>query len=255
MTIYFFLFVLGTVFGSFIHALVSRTHERKSIVWARSMCPQCKKLIRWYDNIPLVSFFLLRGKCRSCRAKISFDYPMVEFVGGLCLSFLGVFYSLAEVGAPPMFFRDAVILFLLMAIFLYDFHYGEILDRFSTIPAAMLFFASLGIGWQTPRSLGLGILTGAGFFLFQLIVSRGRWIGGGDVRLGAFMGVILGWPKILVALFLAYCLGAVVSIATIAAKKKKFSDATPFGTYLTVATAVTMFFGDAILGWYLSFLS
>jgi len=97
----------------------------------------------------------------------------------------------------------------------------------------------------------IGAAIGGGFFLAQFILSRGKWIGGGDIRLGVFMGVILGWQLTLVALFLAYIVGAIISVGLIAAKKKTLASKVPFGTYLTVTTFVSMFWGSQILNWYI----
>jgi prepilin signal peptidase PulO-like enzyme (type II secretory pathway) len=100
----------------------------------------------------------------------------------------------------------------------------------------------------------IGIVIGAGIFLFQYVISKGKWVGGGDIRLGMLMGVILGWPRILVALFLAYILGAIVSLVMVVFKKKELQGSTPFGTYLTIGTFVTMLWGAKIVEWYVGLL-
>ncbi len=247
----FIIFLIGAVVGSFVDALVWRTKERLPIVFARSICTTCHAMISWFDNIPIFSFFILRGRCRSCQTPIAFRYPIVEAIVGVLFVVVGYAHRFS---VTPEFIRDAFLATLLVVVFLYDFFYGEILDRFTTIPAIILFFASLVFGWATPQSMGLGIALGAGFFFAQFIVSKGRWIGGGDIRLGAFMGVVLGWPNILSALFFAYTVGALVSIVLLAVKKKKMTDETPFGTYLALGTFATMLYGDRMIAWYLGFL-
>ena len=150
--------------------------------------------------------------------------------------------------------RDWILVFNLAFIFLYDLRYGEILDG-PTIPTAvLLFFFCIPLGWHTWQSMLTGIAVGAGLFLFQYLISSGKWIGGGDIRLGLLMSVILGWPNILVALLLAYVFGGIISMLLVWGKKTSLRSETPFGTYLASATFVTMFFGEAIVSWYLGLL-
>lgn len=220
------------------------------------MCPKCLRQIAWYDNIPLISFFILRAKCRHCRDKISWQYPAVEVL--VALFFLlaaarhnfGLFLPQLTIAL----IRDLIIIVLLAFIFLYDLKYGEILDRVTTVPAVILFFLSIIFGWESGRNLLFGALFGAGFFLILYIISRGAWIGGGDIRLGFFMGIILGWPNILVAFFIAYMLGAINSLILLALKKKTMESKIVFGTYLAVGTLSAMFFSKNILNWYLGLI-
>jgi len=154
----------------------------------------------------------------------------------------------------PELVRDWALALNLAFIFLYDLNYGEIIDS-STIPTSLLlFFFSWSLGWQTWQSMVVGVVVGAGVFLFQFLVSKGKWVGGGDIRLALLMGVILGWPNIILALMLAYVLGAIFSLILVALKKKDLKSETPFGTYLTVATFVAMLWGERIVSWYLSLL-
>ena len=142
----------------------------------------------------------------------------------------------------------------LVLIFLYDLKYQEIWDRFTLIPAGVLFVISLFFKWHSWFDMLIGVLIGAGFFLLQYLVSKGKWIGGGDIRLGALMGIILGWQNTILALFLAYLIGAIVGLGLIIAKKKNRDSAVPFGTFLVIGTFVAMFWGERIVGWYLTLL-
>lgn len=253
---YFFIFGFGLSFGSFMNAWVWRTREKMDISRSRSICPKCLHPIAWYDNIPFISFLILRAKCRHCKDKISWQYPMVEVFVALAFLFTAVWHNSA-LFLPQLtvaLIRDLVIIVLLTFVFLYDLKYREILDRVTTIPAIILLFLSLGFGWHSWQSLLFGILFGAGFFLTLYIISKGAWIGGGDIRLGFLMGVILGWPNVLVAFFIAYMLGAVMSLILIALKQKTMKSETAFGTYLAVGTLVSMFFANNIINWYLSLL-
>ena len=253
---YFFIFSFGLALGSFMNAWVWRTRENLDISHSRSMCPKCRQPIAWYDNIPFISWLILRAKCRHCQDKISWQYPMVEVFIALAFLFTAARHSsslfLPQLSAALI--RDLIIIILLVFVFLYDLKYREILDRVTTVPAIILFFLSLIFGWQSWQSLLFGVLFGAGFFLILYLISKGAWIGGGDARLGFFMGVILGWPNILVAFFIAYMLGAIISLILIALKKKTMKSETAFGAYLAVGALVAMFFSDNIINWYLGYL-
>ncbi len=239
--------------GSFLNAWIWRTREQLPIYTGRSMCPTCHKTIRAIDNIPIISFLLLKGKCHFCKRPISWQYPLVELLLATLFT-LAAFIHLQGEFILAAVIRDCILIFLLVFIFVYDFCYREIWDHVTTIPA--LFYApiALFVGWQEWQSMLLGALVGAGFFLLQYALSRGRWVGGGDVRMGLFMGTILGFPNILVALLLAYVLGAVWSMILIGVKKKNMKDSTPFGTYLAVATLITFWWGNSILQWYMGLL-
>lgn len=250
----FLIFIFGVSVGSFVNAWVWRTRENLRITRGRSMCPSCRVKINWYDNIPILSFIFLLGRCRNCKIKITKHYLVTEVWMGLIFVFAANWH-LPRVGFFSIeLLRDLIILSLLTFIFLYDLKYKEIMD-FSTIPTSLvLFLLSIFFGWQTWSGMLLGVVVGAGFFLAQYLVSKGRWIGGGDIRLGIFMGVILGWPSILVALLLAYVFGAAVSLCFVLGGKQKLTDETAFGTFLVAATIVTMFFGKSLVTWYFGLL-
>ncbi len=245
-------FILGTCIGSFLHATSFRIANKQDAIKGRSACPKCRKQLKWYDMIPLLSFLLLRGKCRFCGWKIQLRYFFVELSVGL-LFLSTALYWLAQDVSAIILVRDLFIVSVLFFLFLHDLVY-YILPDIITLPSILviaLFQLLLGISWQ---SLLLAILVGAGFFAFQFLVSKGKWIGGGDIRFGALMGVILGWPHILLGLFLAYILGSIISLGLVAGKRKKFGSMMPFGTFLSLATLITIWFGDGIIEWYLGLL-
>lgn len=229
--------LLGLVIGSFLNAVIWRLKVRKSVVRGRSMCPKCRRTLTPVELIPLASFLIQKGKCRHCRRPISFWYPAVELATALV-------YLLAwfRFGMSMPFFVDVVVFPFLIVIFSYDARESVILDRVSLPGAGLAFVGSILIGVSFWNVLGSAIL-GAGFFLLQYLLSSGRWVGGGDIRLGLLMGAFLGWPSILLALCLAYTVGSVVGIVLIAAKRKTWQSAIPFGTFLTVATAIIHFYG------------
>ena len=252
---YLCIFCLGAAIGSFLNVWVWRTRENLSVARGRSLCPNCRVTIAWYDNIPLLSYLFLRGRCRHCQYYISCQYPLVELWTGLAAVVAAIVYTSTPFHADLRLVRDWIIIFFLTFVFLYDMRYKEIFTHHTVYPGVGIFIVSLITGWNTWQSMTLGVLFGAGFFLFQYVVSKGKWIGGGDVRLGFFMGIILGWPDILVALFLAYILGALVSVILLIQHKKQLSSETPFGTYLVIGTFVAMYWAPTIIEWYVRILS
>ncbi|MFH1947462.1 MAG: prepilin peptidase [Candidatus Magasanikbacteria bacterium] len=251
---YIITFTLGLCFGSFLNALVWRTWENICIANDRSMCPHCHRCLVWYENIPVLSYIFLGGKCKTCRRGITIQYPLVEFFMGLAFVFVVMIRAKGDFLLTPEIVRDWFLAFNLGFIFLYDLKHKEILD-FSTVPTIIIFiFFAPAIGWHSWQSMGLGFLIGGGVFMAQYLMSRGKWIGGGDIRLGVLMGVVLGFPNILLALLLAYVGGAVFSLILIGLKKQDMKGETPFGTYLALATFVTMLWGEGIIGWYVGLL-
>lgn len=256
MTLFYILiFIAGLCLGSFLNALEWRIYNKISLFDARSKCSQCGTQLKWYDNIPLLSFVQLRGKCRACKKHISWQYPLVE----LSMGFVFVLLALTTLQSGSieelwrLIFRFFVV-WILSFIFIYDFKYQEVLDAMAFIPAILIFvikFAVFGVSWQ---DMAIGAVIGSGFFLLQYLVSKGRWVGGGDIRIGLLMGVILGWELLLVALWIAYIVGAIVSVTLLVVKKKKMKSQIAFGTFLSVATLVVMVWGEGILSFYLSFL-
>ncbi|MFZ2190524.1 MAG: prepilin peptidase [Candidatus Magasanikiibacteriota bacterium] len=246
------IFILGSIFGSFLNAVVYRIHEKKSL-WERSECPNCHKQIKWYDNVPILSFLILKGKCRNCKQKISWQYPLVELVMGILFvipTFL-VYHANFFVLIILLSFQWLII-FDLAFIFLYDLKYQEILEL-SIWPLAILLFLMNASGALVFTLIGIAI--GGGFFLLQYLISKGKWIGGGDIRLGILMGIILGWKLTILALFVAYLLGGAVGSYLLITKKKEKNSEIAFGTFLVIGTLVSMWWGDRIVNWYLGFLS
>ncbi|MCK9578932.1 MAG: prepilin peptidase [Methanoregula sp.] len=260
----FLIFIFGLCFGSFLNCFIYRLHEKKTIL-GRSFCPSCHKQIAWYDNIPLVSFILLKGKCRHCKRKISWQYPAVELATAVLfvLIYINAQFSITNAQSISniqypisniiLFARNLIFICALIIIFIYDLRWQLILDKI-TLPAmavALGLNLCLGMGWL---NLLIAAGVGGGFFLAQYLISRGRWIGGGDISLGILMGIILGWPQILTALFLAYVSGAIIGAGLLAARKKQWSSQIPFGTFLSAATIVTLLWGNKILEWYLNLI-
>jgi len=257
-----FYFILGLVCGSFLNAVLYRLPRRQDFLRGRSKCPNCHHPLVWYDLVPVFSFFYLRGKCRYCGRKISWIYPAVEFASGVLILLVWLVFirggKLALMGLSDwqeVVYISGIIILLwfLLFIFVYDWQYYLILDEIS-IPAIVVAVGwqlSIDWSWFNLLNILLAAVVGGGFFLIQFLLSRGRWIGGGDIRLGFLMGFILGWPQVLVALFLAYVGGAVVALAMVAVGKKKWGEKIPFGTFLVPAIIISLFWADKIIDWYL----
>jgi leader peptidase (prepilin peptidase) / N-methyltransferase len=246
-----FIFGLGLIFGSFLNVVIYRLHAGQSLL-GRSFCTQCKGRIKGYDNIPIISYFILKGKCRMCNERISPYYPIVEATTGILFTLVFfVVEPLSDTRAIMELLSYWVFISVLIVIFFYDLKWYLILD-IVTIPAIIFaFITNIYLGNPWSNLLVAGIL-GGGFFLLQFVVSGGRWIGGGDIRLGVLMGAILGFPMILVALMIAYFVGTIISLPLVYVGKRNMGDKIPFGTFLSFSTVVTLLYGNNILDWYLS---
>lgn len=263
----FVVFVFGLAIGSFLNAVIYRLEKGESALRGRSYCPHCKHQLVWYDLIPLLSFVLLKGRCRYCQGKISLQYPLVELAAGFL--FVAVFWF----GIPwpgqgvdnltKLSFQQVLgllyfwaVVSTLIVIFVYDLKHFLIPDKILLLAIGIValwkIFEFLEI--ETPVPLITSLLAGFGasaFFLAVYLVSQGRWMGFGDVKLAFLLGLFLGWPFILVALFAAFCLGAIVGLVLIAFKKKGLKSEVPFAPFLIIGTAIAFFFGSNILSWYL----
>lgn len=247
--------VLGLIIGSFINAVIYRLYSGDSIIAGRSACPDCEEQLRPRDLVPIASFVYLKGQCRYCKKKISWQYPLVE--AGTALVFF-LFYHKFGLGIELVASLAFASAFIVIGVF--DFKHYLILDK------VLLPLGIIAIGWNLygdissplhASRLALGILSGlglAGFFGLQYLISRGRWIGLGDVKLGFVLGNILLWPLSLCMLLLAYFSGALTGIILIAAGKKQLSSKLPFGVFLALSAIITMLWGNEIVAWYRSLI-
>lgn len=244
-------FLFGTAIGSFINAASFRIGHGKNWISGRSACQKCQHQLKWWELIPVISFFLLKAKCSSCKESIASRYLLVELVMGALFLVAGQSFLLAFDYWTLLF--ELVLSSSLVFLFLHDLEFF-ILPDLVTIPSLIVLFGLQLLRGYSVQELLLAILIGAGFFAFQFIISKGKWIGGGDIRMGALMGSALSWPGILIGLFLSYIYGSVIAIYLLATKKKSMGAKLPFGTFLALGTLTTLWYGDAILTWYLGFL-
>ncbi|MEK7159266.1 MAG: prepilin peptidase, partial [Patescibacteria group bacterium] len=249
MLTFLLVFIIGLCVGSFLNVVICRLPEKRSIVKNRSSCPHCKEIIKPYDLLPLVSFCVLKGQCRQCKKKISWQYPIIELVTGLVFTAVAYYYQTIGGIDNPLLVRDLVLLSALIVVFATDLKYMLIFDAVTVPMMVFAFAANIFLLGNSTNYLSLSLnylaagIIGAGFFFLQHYFSKGKWIGAGDIRLGLLMGLILGWPNIFVALFLAYIVGAICSLILIVVSKKKMDSQIPFGVFLSLATAFAMFWG------------
>lgn len=252
---YLILFLFGLAVGSFLNVVIYRLRQGDSPMRGRSYCDRCKKPIAWFDNIPLLSFILLRGKCRKCRRKIPIEYPLTELLVGI--EFVWVYWLLAVnfqfFGTWEGFYSLALLIYWLilfsgsLGIIIFDFKYRLIPDEvlYPLIGLALLrlpFSHQWAVIWTA---------LGSGMFLYSLyLITKKKGMGLGDVKLALLLGLVLGWPKILVAYFIAFLTGAVVGVILIISRKKKFKDRIAFGPFLLAAMLIAKLWGEQIWQWY-----
>ncbi len=235
---------IGLIVGSFLSMLIPRLHEgKKGIVMGRSECPKCQAQLTIRDLIPLFSYLFYKGRCAHCKKSISKWYPFTELLSLLAFLFLGIFSpDWATWGSM------APIVFTLLFIFIYDLRYQEIHDAI-LLPGIL--YAAV---WASFQGSFVNGLWGAGiafiFFGGQWLISRGRWLGSGDIVIGIFLGLILGWEKMSVALFFSYILGSVVGLLLLATRKAETGSAVPLGPFLVAGTVLTWVCGDAFLSFF-----
>jgi leader peptidase (prepilin peptidase)/N-methyltransferase len=256
--LYALVFIFGSIIGSFLNVCIYRIPRDQSIVWPSSRCPSCGAPIRAWDNIPILSFLLLGGKCRNCKAKISFRYPLVE-----ALNALSYIVLLWRFGPEWAFLVYAVFCSALIVITFIDLDFQIIPDRITLpgIPAGLLagsfllpdpFLRAEPLGWK-------GSLIGAvsGFLFYYFVAVAGEKIfkkeamGGGDIKLMAMVGAFLGWKGIILTTFLGSLFGSVIGIFMILFRGREKGSLIPFGPFLALGSAVSLFFGQEIIFWYL----
>ena len=246
LVIIFFLF--GLIIGSFLNVLVYRLHDAETIL-GRSMCRHCRHQIRWYDNIPLISFVLLAGKCRDCQGKIAWQYPFFEFLTGIFFALTAAFFlPVLDTGNWAEFIWLLVIISLFLTIAVYDIKYMEIPLILLVVSAGVTLLFLLST-WHSGEhfltsELGLGIFGGlavALFFFALVYASRETWMGWGDVWLGGVAGMIVGLPLVLFMLTLSFGFGAIVGLIQIRFSGKNLKTQIPFAPYLVVGVLLTIF--------------
>jgi len=244
-----FIFVAGLCVGSFLNVLIYRLPRGKPVIFGRSFCPKCKRKIAWFDNLPLLSFFLLKGRCRSCQQKISWRYPLVELLTGVLfvleVSNLGNLSNLGALGLNLVLISSSIVIFFV------DLELQIIPDEILIFDVLIAFFFLISQSRNILISNLLVALLSAVFFLLLHLVTRGRGMGFGDVKLAFLIGLSLGFPKSILAFYLAFLTGALVGIILIVIGKAKFGRPIPFGPFLVLGLVTVLFMGEKLL-WFLS---
>lgn len=247
----FWVFLLGACLGSFFNVCIYRIPAGVSIVSPPSRCPHCGTLIRWWQNVPIVSWLLLRGKCSVCKEKINVRYLIVEILTGLL--FLKIYVMFAFQPATLVFWAFASVLVVLTFI---DLDHQIIPDVIS-LPGIILGFATVSL---TPLSWSnslFGILLGGGsLWLIAIIyelLTKTEGMGGGDIKLLAMIGAFLGWKAIFPVIFISSCLGTIIGIPIMLRQQESGKLAIPFGPFLSIAAMIWFFWGGVILRWYFGF--
>ncbi len=241
--------VIGLSVGSFLNVLIDRLPRGESIMKKRSHCEGCKKEIAWYDLIPVASFMALSGKCRYCRSPIAWQYPLVEIItAGLFVGAVGIVGEIRGVRDISLLFYYLFIVSSLIVVFFADFKYGIIPDKI-IYPSILISLGYLFI--LHPSSFILHLFSALGAFLFFLIiylVTHRAGMGLGDVKFSFLLGLFLGFPQIIVALYVAFLTGAAISLILVLWGKKKLrGGAVPFGPFLVIGTLISFFWARPLL--------
>ncbi|UCE52383.1 MAG: prepilin peptidase [Desulfobacterales bacterium] len=248
-----FTFLFGLCIGSFLNVCIFRLPASKSITHPRSSCQNCGKQIRFYDNIPVLSYLLLKGRCRDCQEPISMRYPIVEILGGLFALGAHVKYGLT---------LEALIYFVFIAVLLVitfiDIDH-QIIPDIITLPGIPIFFIA---GFALPRinfiDSFLGILVGGGSLLLVAwtyhLITKKEGMGGGDIKLLAMIGAVTGWQGALFTIFVASAVGTLSGMLVMLKARKSMKLAIPFGPFLAIGGIAYIFLGPQLVYWYFGLL-
>lgn len=242
--------ILGAIVGSFLNVCILRLPKEESIITPGSHCPHCKNPIKFYDNIPLISYIVLKGRCRRCNGPISFQYPLIEGITAISSLLLFLRYGFSLIYLVYFSFLAALIVITVIDL------YHQIIPDIISIPG-------VGVGLLTSlinpentfiNSL-IGMLLGGGslFFvatLYQWLFKR-EGMGGGDVKLLAMIGAFLGWKAVILTILFSSFIGSIVGIIIMALKGKDFKYAIPFGPFLSLGATISLFYGESLINWYL----
>jgi leader peptidase (prepilin peptidase)/N-methyltransferase len=248
----FVLFAFGAIVGSFLNVCIYRLPREKSIIRPSSSCPSCEKPIKFYDNIPIISYLLLKGKCRQCSAHISIRYPVVEFITAFLF-----FILFRKFGLSFEFFVNALFVCILIAISFIDFDFQIIPDVLSIGGLIVGFFLAF---FRKPLFLYqdslYGILLGGGILFviaygYQLLRKR-EGMGGGDIKLLGMIGAFCGIPGVIFSLMAGSLLGTLVGIPMMLIKGEDSKYSIPFGPFLSLGALIFLFFGDTIIYMFLN---
>lgn len=249
---YIIIFVIGAVIGSFLNVCIYRVPRKLSIISPASRCPSCNMPIKPYDNIPFLSYILLGGKCRVCKAGISFRYPLVELLNAALFVFVVWRFGFAWHTVIYGILCSALVVITFIDL---DF---QIIPDVITLPGILIGIVAGSLLMPDPfmrysllgfKASVIGLLTGGGLFYAIAVLSRGG-MGGGDIKMMAMVGALMGWKSVLLTIFLGSLTGAVFGIFLMISKGKGRKTKIPFGPFLALGTVITLFYGQEIFSWY-----
>ncbi len=249
---YIIIFVIGAVIGSFLNVCIYRVPRNLSIISPASRCPSCNMPIKFYDNIPFLSYILLGGKCRVCKAGISFRYPLVELLNAVLFVFVIWRFGFAWHTVIYGILCSALVVITFIDL---DF---QIIPDVITLPGILIGIVAGSLLMPDPfirysllgfKASVIGLLAGGGLFYAIAVLSRGG-MGGGDIKMMAMVGALMGWKSVLLTIFLGSLTGAVFGIFLMISKGKGRKTKIPFGPFLALGTVITLFYGQEIFSWY-----
>jgi leader peptidase (prepilin peptidase)/N-methyltransferase len=246
------IFILGLIVGSFSNVCIYRIPRNESIIFPASHCPKCRSKIKPVDNIPLLSYILLKGRCRNCKSKISIQYPIVELLTGLIYLIIYLIYGLSIQSLIYIILSSALIIIAFV-----DLNEQIVPDVISLPGIVIGFIISFFVPYISFINSALGVFAGGGTILIiglaGSVIFKKEAMGGGDVKLAAMIGAFLGWRYIIISLFLGFFLGALAGIVLILSKIKSREDVVPFGPFIVLGSFITLLWGEQIISWYIGF--
>ena len=242
MYIIILLFIYGLIIGSFLNVCILRLPEGESIITDRSHCTKCGQSIKWYDLIPVVSYLILGGKCRHCKDKISIQYPSVELLNGVAYLWI---YSVYGISLHTVLY--CLLVSALITISLIDIKYYIIPDQVNIV-ILILGLINLIVDYNNWLLYVIGFFAVSSILYIIAILTKGQ-MGGGDIKLMAVCGLLLGWQNILLALMIGSIVGSVIGVILLVTKKS--GRKVPFGPYLAIGVIIAGLYGNQIIEWYL----
>jgi len=240
---------LGLIVGSFCNVCIYRIPKNESIIYPTSHCPKCRTTIKPVDNIPLLSYILLKGRCRNGGSKISIQYPVVELLTGIIYLIIYLIYGLSIQSLIYIILSSALIIIAFI-----DLNEQIVPDVISLPGIGVGLILSFFVPYLSFINSALGVVVGGGIILIIALVGsmifKKEAMGGGDIKLAAMIGAFLGWRYTIISLFLGFFLGALIGIILIMTKIKKREDAIPFGPFIALGSLITLLWGEKIIAWY-----
>lgn len=247
-----YLFCFGAIFGSFANVIILRLPKGESIISPPSRCHSCGAKVKWYDNIPIFSWFILRGRCRNCHTKFSFRYPLTEFM--MALAFALAFYF---IGWNWFLLEVLIFLFGLITVSFIDIDHFILPDVFTLSGIALGLLGGLLNPERSFVDSLLGCFFGGGFLwaiaYFYYVIRKEEGMGGGDIKLLAWMGALLGWKSIPFIIIASSLVGTVGGAILAIRSQKGMKTVIPFGPYLAFGAVLYLFGGEQIGEWYINF--